>query len=201
MLQRCTRALPSAFVLFVAIACARAGGSADSPGVAPQPPAASEPATVDEAAGNPPADEAAANPTTDDGTGTGQRAGNAVGAGAATSTTAAADTSGLDPRIALGLATYRHQYCGICHRLDAAGTRGVFGPEHNGIGARAEQRIHDPDYTGAATTAAAYLRESIVDPNAYIVPGYEFTRHRMPPYTALDDAELDALVQMLLAQK
>lgn len=111
------------------------------------------------------------------------------------------EPAGLDPRIALGLATYRHQYCGICHQLDAAGTRGAFGPTHNGIGKTAEQRIHDPEYTGTAKTAEAYIRESIVDPTAYLVRGYEITRHRMPAYVGLGDAELDALIQLLLQQR
>ncbi|MFN2134494.1 MAG: c-type cytochrome [Candidatus Promineifilaceae bacterium] len=36
---------------------------------------------------------------------------------------------------------------------------------------RSEQRITDPDYTGHATSGQEYLVESIIDPNAYLVPG------------------------------
>lgn len=42
---------------------------------------------------------------------------------------------------------------------------------NQGIGARAAARIKAPDYHGKATTGDQYLFESIVDPDAYIVPG------------------------------
>jgi hypothetical protein len=98
------------------------------------------------------------------------------------------------------LAIYRQQYCGVCHTLSAAGTRGTFGPVHDGMGATAQARILDPLYSGAATTAEAYIMESLVDPYLFIVGGYGATPHRMPPYSHLDPASLDALVAMLLAQ-
>lgn len=114
--------------------------------------------------------------------------------------TAAAQTQG-DPALAeVGSAVYRQQYCGVCHTLDAAGTRGTFGPTHNGLGAIAAQRILSTEYSGYATNAAEYIRESLVDPQVYIVEGYGATPHRMPPYTHLDSASLDALVAFLLAQ-
>jgi mono/diheme cytochrome c family protein len=43
--------------------------------------------------------------------------------------------------------------------------------EGKGIGTRAEERFKAADYTGKAKSAEQYLFESIVDPNAYIVPG------------------------------
>lgn len=162
-------------LLSLAAACSPGGRPADSPGIAPETLAAPGPAPADTAA-----DEAARG---------------------ATATTALGDATGRDPILDLGLETYRHQYCGICHRLDAADTGGVFGPTHNAMGRTAAGRIQDPNYGGTATTAEAYIRESIVDPDAYIVPGFEFTRHRMPAYTALGDVELDALVQLLLEQE
>lgn len=116
-----------------------------------------------------------------------------------TSGTGAADA---DPALlAAGMATYRAQYCGICHTLDAAETRGTFGPDHNGIGAMAAARIAESSYSGGATTPAEYLYESIVDPQAYIVSGYATTSHRMPSYAHLDEATLDGLVTFLLAQQ
>jgi hypothetical protein len=60
--------------------------------------------------------------------------------------------------------------------------------------------LADGTYQGAATTPAEYIRESIVDPQAYIVPGYATTSHRMPAYAHLDAASLDALVAFLHAQ-
>ena len=106
-----------------------------------------------------------------------------------------------DPALlAAGMAVYRAQYCGVCHTLDAAETRGTFGPPHNGMGALAAERLQDGSYNGAATTAAEYIHESIVEPQVYTVPGYATTSHRMPSYAHLDDASLDALVAFLLAQ-
>ena len=32
--------------------------------------------------------------------------------------------------------------------------------------------LKDPDYTGAATSAEGYLLESIIEPDAYLVPGF-----------------------------
>jgi mono/diheme cytochrome c family protein len=42
---------------------------------------------------------------------------------------------------------------------------------NQGVGTRAAQRIKAPDYHGKATTGDQYLFESIVAPDAYIVPG------------------------------
>lgn len=107
----------------------------------------------------------------------------------------------VDPvLLADGLAVYRAQYCGVCHTLDAAETRGTFGPPHNGMGPIAVERLADAGYTGTATTPAEYVAESIVDPQAYIVPGYAATSHRMPVYAHLDQASVDAMVAFLLAQ-
>jgi mono/diheme cytochrome c family protein len=105
-----------------------------------------------------------------------------------------------DP-VAQGLQIYRQQYCGICHRLDAAGTAGVFGPEQNSIGLVAEQRLQDENYQGEATTAAEYIRESILNPGVYLAEGYEQSRHQMPPFTHLSQADVDALVALLLQQR
>ncbi len=65
------------------------------------------------------------------------------------------------------------------------------------MGIIAQARIADPNYAGSADTAAGYIRESIVTPAAYIVPGYAFTRHPMPAYD-IPAADLDALVFFLL---
>jgi mono/diheme cytochrome c family protein len=100
-----------------------------------------------------------------------------------------------------GLEIYRKLYCGICHQLAAAGTRGLFGPTHDGMALTAEQRIQDPEYTGAAITAAEYLRESIVNPGFYLVEGYEHANQPMPAYNTLDETDLNALVQFLLRQE
>lgn len=99
-----------------------------------------------------------------------------------------------------GLAAYRAQYCGVCHLLDAAETRGTFGPTHNDLRATVEAYFADGIYSGNAANPAEYVRESIVDPQAFIVPGFATTSHRMPTYAHLDGATVDALVAFLLAQ-
>jgi nitric oxide reductase subunit C len=120
--------------------------------------------------------------------------------------TAAPEPPTPDPALAeravveRGLKLYRELYCGTCHQLGAAGTAGLFGPSHDGLGATAAQRIGDPGYTGAATSAAGYIRESILNPAAYLVPDYASSNHPMPAFSSLSDADLDALVQMLVRQ-
>jgi mono/diheme cytochrome c family protein len=111
------------------------------------------------------------------------------------------EEAGADPAlVAAGREVYLKQYCGVCHSLTAAGTTGTFGPAHDGLGTTAAQRIVDEAYNGQATSPAEYIRESIVDPQAYIVPGYATTSHRMPAYSHLDGETLDALVAFLAAQ-
>jgi hypothetical protein len=67
--------------------------------------------------------------------------------------------------------------------------------------ATAEQRIHAPNYTGKAKTAAEYIRESIVEPKAYVVEGYEHVRFDMASFAYLSEHEVDALVQFLYQQE
>jgi nitric oxide reductase subunit C len=112
----------------------------------------------------------------------------------------ASEASPMAPpeQLALGIEVYLQSYCGACHALAAAGTAGAFGPSHDDARALAEQRLRDPNYRGAATTPEDYIRESIVDPGVYIVPGYAATPHRMPAYGNLSDEALDALVALLM---
>lgn len=98
---------------------------------------------------------------------------------------------------ARGIEVYQEQHCGICHTLTRAGTGGIFGPSHDGVATHAEARIHDAAYRGEATTVAGYIRESVQNPGAYRVPGYEHTRFTMPRYSELSKEDLDALVFML----
>lgn len=106
-----------------------------------------------------------------------------------------------DKRAAAGREVYLKNYCGICHTLTAAGTRGAFGPTHNGVATTARQRLADPAYPGKAKTVVQYLRESIVEPAVYAAPGYAYTSHPMPAYGHLPKADVDALVYFLLQQK
>ena len=54
--------------------------------------------------------------------------------------------------------------------------------------------ISAPDYTGSATDAESYIRESILDPNAMRVAGYVVTMPTIP----VTDQELDDLVSYLM---
>ena len=65
--------------------------------------------------------------------------------------------------------------CTACHIQTEVGPAWLAEshPDGTGIGTRASERIAAADYTGAATTAEQYLRESIVRTNDYVVEGYE----------------------------
>ena len=118
--------------------------------------------------------------------------------GATAARPVANDGAATDPALAEGLRLYREQYCGTCHAFAAAGTAGIFGPPHDDMRTIAEQRIRDAKYKGKATTAEEYLRESVLQPGAYRVPGYERTRFLMPAYTNLSETQVDALIRLLL---
>jgi mono/diheme cytochrome c family protein len=63
--------------------------------------------------------------------------------------------------------------CTVCHGLTPVGP--AWTPEGGlpGLGDRAAQRIAGADYTGAAQTPEQYLVESVVQPNAFVVPGFD----------------------------
>ncbi|MBA2665553.1 MAG: c-type cytochrome [Trueperaceae bacterium] len=100
--------------------------------------------------------------------------------------------------VSYGVEIYLGSYCGACHSLTSAGTTGAFGPTHDDARSRAEERLSDPNYRGRATTIAEYLRESIVEPAIYVVPGYAATPHAMPAYTNFSERELAALIDLLM---
>lgn len=96
-----------------------------------------------------------------------------------------------------GLEVYSANYCGVCHTLSAAHTLGQFGPSHDGLRATIEARFKDGSYGGKATDVAAYLRESILEPEAYLDPAFAGSRYRMPAFTDLSSEDLEALVGLL----
>lgn len=103
--------------------------------------------------------------------------------------------------VAQGVQVYRSAYCGVCHTLTAANTRGSFAPNLDHVAAAAREHLADPGYTGSATTVAEYLMESLLTPQRYLVPGYEISPHAMPPFSHLSETDLNALVAMLSAQE
>lgn len=92
-----------------------------------------------------------------------------------------------DPKLERGRAVYRALDCGGCHAANIIGRR--LGPPLDHIGTLAAQR--EP-----GVSAVDYLRQSIVDPGAYLVPGYTDS---MPRGLARDlpPEDLDALVAYL----
>ena len=103
--------------------------------------------------------------------------------------------------IAQGVQVYRSAYCGVCHTLAPANTRGSFAPNHDHVATAAQEHLADPSYNGSATTVAEYLMESLLTPQRYLVPGYELSPHAMPAFSHLSETDLNALVAMLSAQE
>ena len=99
-----------------------------------------------------------------------------------------------------GREVYKEQYCGICHQLASAATRGLFGPSHDGLAALVAARIDDPSYSGAATDVYSYLYESIIEPDIYYVEGFAPGPHRMPSYRHVPETDLEALIVFLAEQ-
>src|SRR5579864_5632523 len=87
-----------------------------------------------------------------------------------------------------GAAIFKNNGCGACHTLTAAGTTGKVGPDLDKLPAEAQQ---------AGQPLASFVHTSIVDPNAYIQPGYP--KNVMPQTfgKALSTQQLAALVTYL----
>src|SRR5215813_7471734 len=85
--------------------------------------------------------------------------------------------------------------CALCHEI---GKKGERCPDLAGVGERAETRIKEAGYKGKASSSAEYLVESVMDPTAYVVEGYQPS---MPPVgRQLSDLELVAVVAFLQSQ-
>ncbi len=76
--------------------------------------------------------------------------------------------------------------CASCHSIEA-GVDGI-GPSLAGVGARAATRV-------SGMAGDAYLRQSITDPNAHVVEGYN--AGVMPQGFDLSEAQIDSLVEYL----
>lgn len=109
--------------------------------------------------------------------------------------------AGNDPR-ALGESLFRTAVpvCTACHSLQP-GVQ-LAGPSMAGMADRAAQTLVSPEYTGSATDVPGYIRESIVDPSAHLVPGAMFSAEgtSFMPNTyseSLTDEQIDQLVAFL----
>jgi nitric oxide reductase subunit C len=106
--------------------------------------------------------------------------------------------AGKDP-IALGEVVFRTSTpaCAACHSLvpDAHGA----GPSLAGVATRAQQTVSSADYKGQAKDAAAYLRESIVEPSAHVIGGgmYSASGVSFMPATYGKDLSSDQIAHLV----
>ncbi len=89
-----------------------------------------------------------------------------------------------------GLTLFNQQGCNACHTLSAAASHGTTGPDLDKLPAEAQR---------AGVPLEKFIVHSITHPNAYVEPGYP--KSVMPPDfgTKLSTAQLDQLVQFLVA--
>lgn len=114
-------------------------------------------------------------------------------------------TNGDNP-MALGERLFRSvtPACNACHSV-APGVN-MAGPSLAGVGERAARTVGSPDYKGKAKDAAGYVRESIVEPSAHLVPGamYSASGVSFMPTTygqGLKPEQVDQIVAYLLSLK
>lgn len=73
--------------------------------------------------------------------------------------------------VARGKVLFATNKCDSCHDISNPFPGGEYGPNLGNISTEALNVIALPDYQGTATNAAEYIRESVLMPNIYIVPG------------------------------
>ena len=103
--------------------------------------------------------------------------------------------------LAKGKAIYLSQYCGICHMLTAAETRAILG-----LPTTTWRHLPLSGSRTASTRARRRRWKSICVkvssiPTRYFVPGAANGRHPMPSYAHLPEADIDALIYLLMQQK
>ena len=123
-------------------------------------------------------------------------AGAAAGGTSTTSTTSTSTTSSTTPisPAQAGLTVFNSNGCSACHTLSAANATGKVGPDLDNLVSYAKT---------AKQPLEPFVHQSIVDPNAYIQPGYP--KNVMPDTfgQSLTKEQLDHLVTFLVqsAQK
>jgi nitric oxide reductase subunit C len=106
-----------------------------------------------------------------------------------------------------GAKLYDSLPCASCHDISRPSPGGDICPNLGNIASEAARIVRQRDYHGRAKDAAGYIRESIVDPNAYIVPGPAYRQvdgqSVMPKNFAqtLTPAQLDDLVAFLQTRR
>lgn len=88
--------------------------------------------------------------------------------------------------------------CATCHSLEKG--KVLVGPSMAGVATEAATIIKSADYKGTAKTVEDYLRESIVNPDAYVTKGFQ--AGLMPKdYSKLSAQEINDLVAYLATLK
>lgn len=96
---------------------------------------------------------------------------------------------------------FKQSGCPVCHTIPGiSGAQGRECPKLV-LGTTASQRLADPQYTGTAATDWEYIMESILNPAAYVVPGY--SNRTMPPWYGkkLSATALDKMTRYLIQIK
>ncbi len=112
---------------------------------------------------------------------------------ATTTAKAAPTTTAAAAPTAAGKAIFTSAGCAACHTFKAAGATGKIGPDLDTAPAIDAKKDN--------MALAAFVRESIVSPNAFIAPG--FTKGLMPQTfaTTLSKAKIDTLVSFIVGGK
>ena len=88
-----------------------------------------------------------------------------------------------------GLAVFNNNGCGGCHTFEPANSTGTVGPDLDDLAASAKK---------AGKPLEPFVRESIVNPDGYVTPGY--APNIMPKtFGSLPKSQLDALVEYLVS--
>jgi nitric oxide reductase subunit C len=126
--------------------------------------------------------------------------------GAAASPPGARPTTGAENPMAQGESLFRTATpsCVACHSV-APGVN-MAGPSLAGVAGRAQQLLASGQYKGQAKDVAGYIRESITNPSAHLVPGAMYSGNGtsfMPATyaTSLTPVQVDQLVAYLSSLK
>jgi cytochrome c551/c552 len=112
--------------------------------------------------------------------------GGGGGGGTQTTTTGGGGGGGGGGGAASGKALFTSNGCVGCHTYKPADSKAAVGPDLDKLATYAKQ---------AKKPLAPFTRESIVNPNAYVQPGFQ--PNVMPTFASLSKSQVDALVSFL----
>jgi mono/diheme cytochrome c family protein len=95
--------------------------------------------------------------------------------------------------VARGFIVYNERGCGGCHTIDGI-SAGIVGPNLTEVGTIAATRVPE-------TSAEDYLRQSILEPNTFVVEGFQPNLMPQNFDELISPEQLEDLVAFLLAQQ